>query len=99
MSNPIMVRDHKLVCEPAPDKPWTYEEMLDLFPDGDGSLVNPLVRRCQEYEREIERLREEVVRLKAKSAYFEHDAECLGGCPECSLLYAAWQAAEKARTT
>ena len=31
-------------------KDWTYEEILRDFPDGDGSLVNPLVRRCQQLE-------------------------------------------------
>ncbi len=36
------------------DKEWTYEEILELFPDGDGSLVNPLLRRCQALEKELE---------------------------------------------
>lgn len=59
MNEPIRTPEHRTIWEerPLPDKEWTYEEILNLFPDGDGSLVNPLVRRCQQHEQEIERLR------------------------------------------
>jgi chromosome segregation ATPase len=38
------------------DVQHTYEELLETFRDGDGSVVNPLVRRCQSHEAEIARL-------------------------------------------
>ena len=59
MPEPIRTRETTTRTEPAPDREWTYDEILKLFPDDDGSLVNPLVRRCQQYEAEIEQLRRE----------------------------------------
>ena len=35
---------------------WTYEEILAIFDDGDGSLVNPLVRRCQALEAALQQM-------------------------------------------
>lgn len=50
------------------DREYTDDTILELFPDGDGSLVNPLLRRAQAAEAEIERLREEL-------AVAEHQVE------------------------
>jgi hypothetical protein len=58
-NKPIIITSQEAVRYEEVIKEWSYEEILDLFPDGDGSLVNPLVRRCQEYEVEIDRLIEE----------------------------------------
>jgi len=38
---------------------YSDDEILVLFPDGDGSLVNPLLRRAQAAEAELDRLRAE----------------------------------------
>ena len=35
---------------------WTYEEILEIFDDGDGTLVNPLVRRCQALEAALQQM-------------------------------------------
>lgn len=42
------------------DRFYSDEEILELFPDGNGSVVNPLLRRAQKAEAEIERLRAEL---------------------------------------
>ena len=60
VSQPITVLKRKPVETELVEREYTYEELLELFPDGGESIVNPLVRRCQEYEEEIERLREEI---------------------------------------
>ena len=57
MSKPITVLERKPVETELVEREYTYEELLELFPDGGESIVNPLVRRCQEYEAEIERNR------------------------------------------
>ena len=59
MSKPITVLERKPVETELVEREYTYEELLELFPDGGESIVNPLVRRCQEYEAEIERLQNE----------------------------------------
>ena len=57
MSKPITVLERKPVETELVEREYTHEELLELFPDGGESIVNPLVRRCQEYEAEIERNR------------------------------------------
>ncbi len=57
MSKPITVLERKPVETELVEREYTYEELLELFPDGGESIVNPLVLRCQEYEAEIERNR------------------------------------------
>ena len=59
MSKPITVLERKPVETELVEREYTYEELLELFPDGGESIVNPLVRRCQEYEAAIERLQNE----------------------------------------
>jgi len=59
MSKPITVLERKPVETELVEREYTYEELLELFPDGGESIVNPLVRRCQEYEAEIEQLQNE----------------------------------------
>ena len=39
---------------------YTDEEILELFPDSDGSMVNALLHRAQRAEAELERLRAEM---------------------------------------
>jgi hypothetical protein len=53
VSEPILLTEHKPVRYESVTEEWTYDRILELFEDGDGSLVNPLVRRCQRYEQEI----------------------------------------------
>ena len=66
MSKPITVLERKPVETELVEREYTYEELLELFPDGGESIVNPLVRRCQEYEEEIERLQNESRRLRTE---------------------------------
>lgn len=42
------------------EREYTDDEILDLFPDDEGSLVNRLLRRAQKAEAEVERLRAEL---------------------------------------
>jgi len=46
---------------------------------------------------EIERLTADLKLANAKAAYWEHDADCCGGCSECLRLARELDAAEKAR--
>ena len=57
MSEPIVTREREWTEYKDVEERWTYDQILEVFPDGDGSLVNSLVRRCQALEAEIERLR------------------------------------------
>ena len=57
MSEPIRTKESRTVRTEFVEQEWTYEELIELFPDEGDSVVNPLVRRCQQYEAEIERLR------------------------------------------
>ena len=59
MSKPITVLERKPVETELVEREYTYEELLELFPDGGESIVNPLVRRCQEYEAAIEQLQKD----------------------------------------
>lgn len=58
MSEPkgIMVTEIKACQYEERQRFWSDDEILELFPDGDGSLVNPLLRRAQAAEAEVERL-------------------------------------------
>lgn len=56
MSKPIIITHRQAVHYEEVIEEWSYDKILELFPDGDGSLVNPLVRRCQEYEEIIKQL-------------------------------------------
>ncbi len=69
-SRPISVTETEAREFRTVDREYTYEELLELFDDG--TLVKPLVLRCQDYEQqlaakdaEIERLREVVRELRA----------------------------------
>ena len=66
MSKPITVLERKPVETELVEREYTYEELLEMFPDGGESIVNPLVRRCQEYEAEIEQLQNENRRMRAE---------------------------------
>ena len=44
---------------------------------------------------EIERLQAELAKETARANWFEHYADCHGGCSECTRLYAAWQEVRK----
>jgi len=56
MSEPIIIINREAIQYEEVTEEWSYDKILELFPDGDGSLVNPLVRRCQKYEAKIEQL-------------------------------------------
>lgn len=64
MGSPVVIKETVTSATVTKDIQYTYEELLDIFPDGDGSIVNPLVRRCQQYEVEIERLRDDLAEYK-----------------------------------
>lgn len=72
MSTPITVLERKPVETELVEREYTYEELLEMFPDGGESIVNPLVRRCQEYEAEIERLK---ARLREQTLQTQQTAE------------------------
>jgi len=46
---------------------------------------------------EVKRLQMDLKFATAKAAYFEHDADCCGGCIKCLQLSRELDAAEKAR--
>ena len=80
---------------------------MNQRPDGPADIVTRLraARRnglgadfCDQAIAEIERLRAALAAAETRAAYWEHDADCCGGCSECSRLAAEMQAtAEKAR--
>ena len=51
------------------EREYTDDTILELFPDGDGSLVNPLLRRAQAAEAEIERLRGQLTDARAAALW------------------------------
>lgn len=65
MNSPIRVREIENRPATYVDREYTYEELLETFPDGGTDVVNPLVRRCQEYEGRIAKLETEVARMRA----------------------------------
>lgn len=69
MPEPIITRESKCVAWEHPQRHWSYDEILELFPDGDDSLVNPLVRRCQKYEAQIREWRVAFAELENERAY------------------------------
>ncbi len=75
------------------EKFWTDEEILDLFPDGDISLVNPLLRRAQAAEQRLAALQSEVERqlLEARYSPLGDNHHNAAQCPYCNPKYAALQ--------
>lgn len=57
MSEPIVTHESESLGYRTVEKQWTYEALLELFDHTNGNIVAPLVRRCQAYEAEIERLK------------------------------------------
>ena len=53
MSVPIITSITRATGWITTEESQTYEEILADFSDGDGSLVNALVRRCQALEAEL----------------------------------------------
>jgi hypothetical protein len=92
MSKPIIIINREAIQYEEVTEEWDYDKILELFPDGDGSLVNPLVRRCQQYEAKIEQLCniEEDPSEFAEWLY-EHDCRWIG-----SNTYAAFRDGAKA---
>ncbi len=56
MSKPIITQVQEAIGYKTVEEEWTYDRLIELFPDDGTSCVNPLVRRCQEYEKRIEEL-------------------------------------------
>lgn len=69
------------------DVQHTYEELLETFRDGDGSVVNPLVRRCQSHEAEIARLNAALAAA--------HDRNTGPGTPHARLQWIGEEAAKR----
>jgi hypothetical protein len=49
----ITVTESHVTKREEKERFYSDDEILDLFPDGDGSLVNPLLRRAQQAEAEL----------------------------------------------
>lgn len=47
---------------------WSDEEILDLFPDEEGSICNRLLRRAQKAEEDLENL-QEAIKLHRKDVW------------------------------
>ena len=58
MSQPISVQETEFVKTEQVTRQYSYEELLDLFGNDDGSVVVALVERCQKFEAEINLLRD-----------------------------------------
>ena len=54
MSEPIISMELQACAWERIPKPYTYEELLEIFDEG--SVVHPLVQRCIKYEKEIDML-------------------------------------------
>lgn len=68
------------------EREYTYDELLQVYDsnDEDGLLITLLVRRCQKYEDEIERLRSKLQRVVD---WLRHEANSPGGlASELELL-------------
>lgn len=71
----IKVKESREVERVEEEVEYTYEEIRELFPDNEGSLVNRLLNRVEELELRIElgkvgdneKLAEEVVSLRARN--------------------------------
>lgn len=61
--------------------------------------TNDAIDELREAADEIDRLTVDMNLAKAKAAYWEHDADCCGGCSECLRLARELTDAEKARQT
>jgi len=57
MAKGISVLETEYTSQREVERFYSDDEIAELFPDGDGSLVGPLLRRAQAAEAEIERLR------------------------------------------
>ena len=60
----MKVREYESLGHKLVEREYSDEEILDLFPDGDGSLVNPLLRRAQRAEDDIKQLRTAINSIK-----------------------------------
>lgn len=78
MAEPIRVNETRAVRYETVAKEWTYDDLLDLFPDDEGNLIAPLVRRCQQYEQEIADLKSQLTsRLTAAGWEADHQRRIL----------------------
>ena len=60
MAKGITVRETEYTSRRDVERFYSDDEIAELFPDGDGSLVSPLLRRAQAAEAEVERLRDAI---------------------------------------
>lgn len=85
MPDPITIKTREPIGYKTVGDVWSYDRILEIFPDGDNDdLVNPLVRRCQQYEKEIERLRKELAEaLEVPCELCQKPVAEQPGCPVC----------------
>jgi hypothetical protein len=55
---PIVTTEAVTKATATEQREWTYDEILELWSDDANCLVVQLVLRCQQYERQIEILRD-----------------------------------------
>ena len=65
MSDPIITTMRESVGWRDTQLTYTYDELIDLFPDADGSIANALVRRCQTHEAVIAAQEKQIAELQA----------------------------------
>jgi len=51
---PLITKERKPVRYIESEQEWTYESIRRVFPEGEGTLVDVLVKRRQELERIVE---------------------------------------------
>ena len=61
MNNPIIIKTREPAQYVEVEEEWSYEKILDVFEDD--SLVGKLVQRCQQYEEEINQLKDKISKL------------------------------------
>jgi len=57
MAKGVTVSETEYTSRRDVERFYSDDEIAELFPDGDGSLVAPLLRRAQAAEADVERLR------------------------------------------
>ena len=87
MSQPISVQETEFIKTEKVTRQYTYDELLDLFGDDDGSVVVALVLRCQKFEAEVERLQTEIRALRKVMLDAVTRTEACGHCTDCTCCW------------
>uniref|UniRef100_A0A6M3IK51 Uncharacterized protein n=1 Tax=viral metagenome TaxID=1070528 RepID=A0A6M3IK51_9ZZZZ len=68
MNNPIIIKTREPAQYVEVEEEWSYEKILDIFTDDD--LVYQLTKRCQQYEEEINQLKDKISKLNKQSWFW-----------------------------